>query len=59
MKLQTFDRQSFMAYAHDFAIFRPGSDFQAIRKALALNDKRMIASRVERVWQIAKNAEPL
>jgi hypothetical protein len=56
MKLQAFDRESFVAHAHDLPIFSPCSDFKAFRKALALYDQRMIASRGERVGQITKYA---
>ena len=59
MKLQTFDCQSFMANAHDFAILRPCSDFQAIRKAFTLNNKGMIACRRKRIWQISKHANAI
>ena len=56
VKLETFDRQSLMAYAHDFAIFCPGGNFQTIRKTLTFNDKRMIARRRKRIWQVSKHA---
>ena len=54
MKLHTFYRPGFMAYAHYFASFGPCGYFQGIRKALSLNDKRMIAGGGKRVWQPAK-----
>src|SRR5690349_16402602 len=54
MKLNPFDSERFMAHAHDFAIFSPRRDLQAIRKALAFNHERVIARRKERIWQIMK-----
>jgi hypothetical protein len=56
MKLHTFYRPGFMAYAHYFASFSPRGYFQGIREAFPLNDKRMIAGGGKRVRQPTKYA---
>src|SRR5688500_19985104 len=48
VELHAFDGQSFVAHAHDRAIFRPRGNFQAIRKTLALNDQGMITRHCRR-----------
>ena len=57
VKLHALDRQGFVAHAHDFAVFCPGGDFQAIRQAFALDHQRVVAGAGHRVGQTVKHAE--
>src|SRR5688500_9068617 len=56
VELHAFNGQSFVAHAHDLAIFRPRGNFQSIRQTLAFNEQGMITSRDERVGQPTKYA---
>ena len=48
VELHAMDRQRCVAQAHDDAIFRLGGNEQILRQILALDDKRVIARRLER-----------
>ena len=51
MKLQTLYRQSLVAHPHDFSIFCPCGNFEAIGKGFTLDGERMVANRREWVGQ--------
>lgn len=55
MKLNSMDSQSPMSQAHDDAIGGLRSDFEAIGKCFALDNKGMVTGGVEGVWQSAKD----
>ena len=55
MKLDTPDRQGFVAQAHDLAFGGFGGDLEAIRQSLAFDDQGVIASRGEPLWHVFEN----
>ena len=56
MKLHALDGQRFMAQPHDFAVVRPGSDFQRAGQGSTINGERVIARADQRIRQAAKDA---
>lgn len=56
MELHPFNGVLFVAHAHDFAIFRPCRDFEAIRQAFSLDCQRMVPGYRYRIRQATENA---
>src|SRR5688500_12972885 len=56
VELHSVHRPFSVPYSHDDPLVRLGSDFEVPRQALPLDDKRMIARRLEVVRDIGEDA---
>ena len=51
-----FDGIFFVAYAHDFAVFRPCGNFEAVGQGGAVDGQAVVARAVDRIGQVFKHA---
>ena len=58
MELNTEMRTVLIAQTHDDAVVGPGGDLEVGRKAIAIHNQRVVAGRLEAVWQSFKKPTP-
>ena len=58
VELYAFNGIFFMAYAHDFAVFRPRGNFEAVGQGGAVDGQAVVACAVNRIGQVLNMPVP-